>query len=188
MAGALPAVETLPETAEEYVMPHLEQSKAKRLLEELRIIPWWAYVASALLVAALGWAFGGWYMGKLERASGEYSGMLAWVPVCVVTILWLWFVMIFYVARDARRRRMSVALWTLLVIIIPNALGFIIYFLLREPVPAACPKCASSMRPEFAFCPACGEGLAPTCPSCRHPIEPGWTSCAFCGFQLASER
>ena len=58
--------------------------------------------------------------------------------------------MIFYVARDARRRRMNVALWTLLVIIIPNALGFIVYLLLREHVPAICPKCFASMRPEFS--------------------------------------
>jgi hypothetical protein len=181
-------VETPPEAAEEYLMVRIQQSKSKRLLEELRIIPWWAYVLSGLLVAALGWAFGGWYMGKLERTWGEHSGMLTWVPVLAVTILWLWFVMIFYVARDARRRRMNVALWTLLVIIIPNALGFIVYFLLREPVPATCPKCAASMRPEFAFCPACGEGLAPTCPGCRHPIEPDWTSCAFCGVKLAGER
>jgi hypothetical protein len=46
-------------------MVRIQQSKSKRLLAELRIIPWWAYVLSGLLVAALGWAFGGWYMGKL---------------------------------------------------------------------------------------------------------------------------
>ncbi len=114
--------------------------------------------------------------------------MMTWVPVLAITVLWLWFVMIFYVARDARRHRMNVALWTLLVIIIPNALGFIVYFPLREPVPAICPKCFASMRLEFSFCPACGEGLAPTCPGCRHPIQPGWTSWAFCGVKLAGER
>lgn len=169
-------------------MTHPQPSKSKRLLDEIRIIPWWVYVVSALMVAGLVWAFGGWYMGKLERTWGEHSGMMTWVPVLAITVLWLWFVMIFYVARDSRRRRMNVALWTLLVIIIPNALGFIIYFLLREPVPASCPKCSASMRPEFGFCPACGEALAPTCPGCRHPIEPGWTSCAFCGVKLTGER
>jgi len=168
-------------------MVHLQQSKAKRLLEELRIIPWWAYVVAALLVAVLCWAFGSWYLNKLGQVWGEHSKMVSFVPYLALTILWLWFVMIFYVARDARRRRMNVALWTLLVIIIPNALGFIVYFLLREPVPAHCPKCSASMRPEFAFCPACGEGLAPTCSGCRHPIETGWTSCAFCGARLAGE-
>lgn len=91
-------------------MARLQKGKFKRLLEELRIIPWWVYAVAALLVAVLGWAFGSWCIGKLERTWGEHSGMMTWVPVLAITVLWLWFVMIFYVARDARRRRMNVAL------------------------------------------------------------------------------
>ncbi len=48
-------------------MARLQKGKFKRPLEELRIIPWWAYAVAALLLAVLGWAFGGWCIGKLER-------------------------------------------------------------------------------------------------------------------------
>ena len=97
----------------------------------------------------------------------------------------LWVLMIFYVNADAKRRQMNRLLWTLLVIFIPNAIGFILYFVLRQPIARPCAKCGTSVRPDFVFCPACGESLAPTCPGCHHGIEPGWTACAFCGARLA---
>jgi hypothetical protein len=165
-------------------MPSLQQGKPGRLLEELRLIPWWGFLVAAVVVVVLVRVFGNWYMTALRQVWGEHSIMMALIPPLAVVILWVWWVMIFYVMQDARRRRMSVLLWTLLVIIIPNALGFIVYFLLREPVPMICPKCSAEIRPEFAFCPACRHELAPTCPSCHRPVERGWTSCAFCGVKL----
>jgi len=51
--------------------------------------------------------------------------------------------MIAYVNRDASRRRMNSALWTLMVIIfIPTwgLIGLIIYLLMREPLPYPCPE------------------------------------------------
>ena len=46
-----------------------------------------------------------------------------------------------YVYGDSRRRGMNHVLWTLLAIFIPNAIGIILYFILREPVPLPCPAC-----------------------------------------------
>ena len=37
-----------------------------------------------------------------------------------------------YVNADARRRGMRYVLWTLLAILIPNAIGIILYFVLRD--------------------------------------------------------
>ena len=107
-------------------------------------------------------------------------GLLALAGV----ILAVWVLMVFYVNADARRRQMNRTLWTLLVIFIPNAIGFIVYFLLRQPVAQACAKCGASVRPGFVFCPVCGVALSPTCPSCHQPVEPGWAACAFCGSKL----
>ena len=39
-----------------------------------------------------------------------------------------------YVNQDAKRRDMGQVLWTLLVILIPNGIGFLAYFLLRKPI------------------------------------------------------
>src|SRR6185503_6898248 len=55
--------------------------------------------------------------------------------------------MIGYVNKDAGRRGMSRTLWTLLVIFIPNAIGFILYFLLRSPIRIQCPKCDAVVDP-----------------------------------------
>src|ERR1035441_10054579 len=46
-----------------------------------------------------------------------------------------------YVNQDAKRRDMGQLLWTLLVIFIPNCLGFLAYFLLRKALVQFCSKC-----------------------------------------------
>lgn len=86
-----------------------------------------------------------------------------------------------YVYGDARRRGMRYVMWTLLVIFIPNAIGFILYFMMREPMPVYCPRCGRGMNPGFAFCPTCGNNVAPGCGSCGKRLEAGWTHCAWCG-------
>jgi len=99
-------------------------------------------------------------------------------------VLGLWVLMVFYVNADSKRRQMNRLLWTLLVIFIPNAIGFIVYFLLRKPIARPCPKCRAPIQPDFVFCPACAFELAPKCPSCHKAVERGWVSCAFCGARL----
>ncbi len=93
-------------------------------------------------------------------------------------------VLVFYVNADAKRRQMNRVLWTLLVIFVPNAIGFIVYFILRQPIASPCPKCRSLVRQDFLVCPACGHGLAPACPTCHRAVEAGWANCAYCGTKL----
>ncbi len=94
----------------------------------------------------------------------------------------------FYVNADAKRRQMNRLLWTLLVIFVPNAIGFIVYFFMRKPIASSCPKCSATVQADFTFCPECGETLASNCPSCRRAIEDGWAACAYCGEKLESGR
>ena len=52
-----------------------------------------------------------------------------------------------YVYSDAKRRGMNATLWTFLVIVLMPAwlfIGFILYFLLREPLPYPCPQCGAN--------------------------------------------
>jgi RNA polymerase subunit RPABC4/transcription elongation factor Spt4 len=91
-----------------------------------------------------------------------------------------------YVNGDAKRRGMRRALWTLIALFVPNGIGIILYFFMREPILEPCRKCATLVRSNFAFCPNCGTQLGPACPNCRHPVEPGWKSCAFCGANLTN--
>jgi len=91
-----------------------------------------------------------------------------------------------YVCGDARRRGMNPVLWTLLAIFIPNAIGIILYFILRDPVPVPCPACGLPAKKGQAFCAGCGAAVRAACPQCQQPVEPGWRNCTRCGKPFTS--
>ena len=96
-----------------------------------------------------------------------------------------------YVNRDASRRGMSAALWTILVIILLPAwgfIGFVIYFLMREPLPYPCPQCGNTVGARFNFCPSCKCNLQPSCPQCKREIAETDKFCPYCGNDLAAAR
>lgn len=94
--------------------------------------------------------------------------------VCLVLLL-------SYVNRDAKRRGMSPALWTLICLFVPNLIGFILYFMLRRPLPTPCPGCGFTVNDSFRFCPRCHYSLAPVCASCGKPIRNDYACCPYCG-------
>jgi RNA polymerase subunit RPABC4/transcription elongation factor Spt4/ABC-type Fe3+ transport system permease subunit len=92
-----------------------------------------------------------------------------------------------YVNRDAKRRGMNSTLWTLLVILLFPAyfaLGFIIYFLMREPLPYPCPQCGNTVGARFNFCPNCKSNLYPACPQCKREVVETDKFCPYCGNDL----
>lgn len=94
-----------------------------------------------------------------------------------------------YVYRDARRRGMNAVLWTLIAIISPALIGFIIYLLVRGSYPdLECPQCGASVTEQFVVCPQCGTQLRPACPSCAGPVEPDWKVCPRCAAPLDEAR
>lgn len=119
---------------------------------------------------------------KMSRwvSAGQIAFAL-WPALLVVVMVLL----IGYVNADARRRGMRYVMWTLLAIFIPNGIGIILYFVLRDPLPSPCPRCGHMAGPGFVFCPQCGAELSPACPSCKRAVKPGWKRCAYCGTQLS---
>jgi RNA polymerase subunit RPABC4/transcription elongation factor Spt4 len=89
-----------------------------------------------------------------------------------------------YINADARRRGMRYVMWTLLAIFIPNSIGVILYFVLRDPLLVPCAKCGAQVRSGFAFCPQCGSGLSTGCPACKRAVDPDWQRCPYCGAAL----
>jgi hypothetical protein len=89
-----------------------------------------------------------------------------------------------YVNRDSRRRGMNHVAWTLIVIFVPNAIGFILYFLLRQPIMRRCPRCSTDVRPEFNYCPGCDLQLNPICGNCGKTARFGDKFCPYCGKTL----
>jgi RNA polymerase subunit RPABC4/transcription elongation factor Spt4 len=96
--------------------------------------------------------------------------------------------MLGYVYRDAKRRGMHPALWTLVVLILSpgyGILGLIIYLLVREPLPYPCPQCATSVSARFNFCPNCKTNLRPACTHCQREVSDNDKFCPYCGNDLA---
>jgi len=113
------------------------------------------------------------------------AGVVTAVAITISIILFLFG----YVYRDAQRRGMSPGAWTFLVIALMPAylaLGFIVYFVMREPLPFDCPQCGTKVGARFNYCPNCKWNLHPSCPQCKREVLDTDKFCAFCGQNLAS--
>ena len=171
-----------------------------RFWNELRIIPRWLFVLVAMLyVLALVIALAV-NMAQSRNPNGNdmfppelrdhpalaqlaLSGMVTLVALCFAFFIF----MIAYVNRDASRRGMNSALWTLMVIIFMptwGLIGLIISLLMREPVPYPCPECATTVNARFNFCPNCKCNLHPSCPQCKREVGELDKFCPHCGNDL----
>ena len=73
------------------------------------------------------------------------------------TLACAWVLLAGYVYADAARRSMPRIPWTALAVLIPNCVGFVLYFLLRKPILHPCPSCGRGVAPDAAFCLRCGQ-------------------------------
>jgi len=116
--------------------------------------------------------------------------MARWEPwqkdlFCLIfLIVFFYILLIGYVCGDAKRRGMRQVLWTLLAIFIPNGIGIILYFILRDPLPTPCPVCRAPVRAGFAYCPKCATPIKRACDGCGRALETDWVACAYCGKRL----
>jgi len=82
----------------------------------------------------------------------------------------IWLMALGYVYRDARRRRNEWRTLAALCMLLSwpfFAIGFILYFQVREPLPFPCPRCSTMVGARFNFCPNCKGNLHPSCPNCK---------------------
>jgi hypothetical protein len=117
-------------------------------------------------------------------ASMALAGIITLMSLFVGGFIFL----ITYVNRDAKRRGMNAFLWTVVVLVfLPTwgLIGFIIYLLLREPLPYPCPQCAATIGARFNFCPNCKCNLHPACPQCKNEVGELDKFCPYCGTDLA---
>lgn len=170
-----------------------------RFSDEIRLVPRWliAWIVVLYVVALVtaitlnlyGITNEGepWPPGyPLAEGALIMAGIVTAIAIPIACVLLL----IGYVNRDAKRRGMNSTLWTLLVIMLVPAYlatGFIIYFLIREPLPYDCPHCGSLVSARFNYCPNCDYNLHPTCPRCRREVNYADRYCPYCGYTLKAE-
>jgi hypothetical protein len=109
---------------------------------------------------------------------------LGGVITVMATMLGGYILLVGYVFRDAKRRGMHAGLWLMLILILSPAylaIGFLLYFFFREPLPYACPQCATTVGARFNYCPNCDTNLHPSCPHCRQEVSDADKFCPYCG-------
>jgi hypothetical protein len=169
-----------------------------RFWDEFRIIPRWLIVLVILLFLAAqviallvnlmvdkNQIFPPELQSEPALASLALAAIITGVSLVVGSLILL----VGYVNRDAKRRGMNSALWTLLVIVLLPAwtfVGFLIYFLMREPLPYNCPQCGATVGARFNFCPNCKCNLHPSCPQCRREVVETDKYCPYCAYELGA--
>ncbi len=73
----------------------------------------------------------------------------------------IWLLSLGYVYGDAKRRGMRPVLWVLIVILCPHLLGFLLYFVLRQPITTDCSNCGGKNAVTQRFCAWCGSPQPP---------------------------
>jgi hypothetical protein len=152
-----------------------------RSKDEIRILAPWAYYLFAAVFVIITVLFVT-VVGLDHKAPRLPIRCL--LGILCGTVLGLYSVLIGYINQDAGRRGMSRLLWTLLAVFVPNALGIVLYFVLRKPRIPHCPQCDAEVEPGFSFCPRCRTRLKPICPHCQRSIELGDKFCPYCGGAL----
>jgi hypothetical protein len=157
---------------------------------ELRVIPRTAWVVAFACYAGLAILIH--FLMSSDRgphgmATWPLAGQLAFnfvIPAVFLVVIPLYG----YIFGDAKRRGMRYVMWTLLAIFVPDLIGVILYFILRDPVPSECPACHNLVLAKFTFCPHCGASVRPICPQCGRHVETAWVNCGFCGTKLPVQR
>jgi magnesium-transporting ATPase (P-type) len=178
----------------------LRRKEKLRFWEEFRIIPKgviWTVVALFLIAQTIAFLVNRWnatHYDELFPYELRDTPALAYLALAgIITAMSLFFAMMIfmvtYVNRDAKRRGMNSALWTFLVIILlPGYLviGFMVYFLMREPMPYPCPQCSTLVGARFNFCPNCKCNLQPSCPNCKREVGEADKFCPYCATELGA--
>jgi hypothetical protein len=71
-----------------------------------------------------------------------------------------WLLCLGFVFADARRRAMRPVPWVLVAGLFPHLLGFLLYFVLRQPIASTCTQCGKTVPLHQPFCSWCGASLA----------------------------
>lgn len=169
-----------------------------RFWQEFKLVPrWliWTVVVLYLIAQIIGQAVLRYQLlhhvnvfgPEIDNDPGAAGAALFGIITAVSLVFAVMVFLVAYVNKDAKRRGMHSALWTFLIIVLMPGyliLGFIIYLLMREPLPYNCPQCSTTVGARFNFCPNCKCNLHPACPQCKREVAETDKFCAFCGQDL----
>jgi len=159
----------------------LKNETPRGISTELKIVPQWAWALAPVGFICMQFVFN-IVIAQQKDAPPVWGRALLGLMTGILLACYILF--IGYINRDAKRRGMSQVLWTCIAVLIPNALGIILYFVLRQPLRGGCPQCGTAIQSGFNFCPQCHFKLSPNCPQCQHAVGVTDVYCPYCGTSL----
>ena len=123
-----------------------------------KILPRSAMVIAALAIPTWVVYFASSHGRSLLAAKGFLSTTpdALWFGLAFGVFTAAFFLALGYVYGDAKRRDMPAWAWVIAAFLIPNLVGFILYFLFRRPLLGPCSSCGKPIRGGEAFCSHCG--------------------------------
>jgi hypothetical protein len=138
-----------------------------KLRQFLSVVPRTVRISASILVGCA--VLTGLIVGFFERTiyhlphdpMATFRGM--GIGFLLGGLLAIWLIGLGYVYGDARRRAMrQPVLWVLVAILCPHLLGFLLYFVLRQPIAVTCTNCGQAIPSNQRFCFWCGNPQSPT--------------------------
>jgi hypothetical protein len=125
--------------------------------QSLSVVPkavqiWSLVIAGCAVLIGLG---AGYHeaQGPALRTMSIYAGAGLFGGVVIAA----WLLCLGFVFADARRRAMRPFLWVLVAALFPHLLGFLLYFVLRQPIASTCSHCGRTISLNERFCSWCGS-------------------------------
>ena len=150
----------------------------------LSILPGWSIALAIVVFAAFQYLF----HGVLPHHKQEMLPMRLLMGYSWGTAFASYVLLVGYVSRDVKRRKMSAGLWMLIVILMPGGIGAVVYFLLRQPILSRCPHCTTEISSNCHFCAQCQFQMAPVCGQCFRGVQITDAYCTQCGHDLAEDH
>lgn len=152
--------------------------------DSLRMIPAWSiFLAVAVFLLSM-W----WFNHGIPAKHRGWLPMRLMLGYTTGAALASYALLIGYVSRDVKRRKMSAALWMLVVVVMPGGIGAVVYFLLRQPTLVRCPNCTTEITAGTHFCPQCRFQVAPVCGQCFRGVQITDAYCPQCGHDVAEDH
>ena len=129
--------------------------------KSVQLWAWITVVATAVIALTMGILtitahHGSLWTIPLYTLAGLFTG----------TLFATWLLGLGFVYADARRRAMQPVLWVMVALLVPHLLGFLLYFVLRQPLASPCGHCGQQIPSGQRFCSWCGtpspSGNAPS--------------------------
>jgi double zinc ribbon protein len=152
--------------------------------DQLGLIPTWSVLLAIAVFAGVQYLF----HVVMPHHKHELLPMRLLMGYSWGTALASYVLLVGYVSRDVKRRKMPAGLWMLIVVLLPGGIGAVVYFILRQPILLPCPHCRSEITAGYHFCPQCQFQLAPVCGRCFRGVQITDAYCAQCGHDLAEDH